>query len=391
MKLLMTHRYFWPDTSPYGALMRSIAEGLSDDLDVSVFTASLVDKSHKSTVLADVQVTRCSVLPENRFRGLARAINTIIYSVALFFHVLRNRPDWVTAATFPPVLAAWSASLAARLVGAKFVYHVQDIHPEVSRISGGRLGTAPAYQILRWLDNQTMRRAFAVVTLSQDMYKTLIARGGDPAKCHVLNNFQQEHFETTVQPPAELVKPDGMRRVIFAGNLGRFQNLETLADGIASCLPEFPDLELFFLGSGALKNTLRHRYSSNNRIKFAPFLPLSQANILIADADIALVSLSEGMHRVAYPSKLLTYAGLGVPMLALVDPKSDLARTVKNNQLGVAVSEQTAEGVSHALKQLLSKPMHRDDIQRWYSQNSDKNAALAFWRDLLLGRMSETC
>lgn len=380
----MTHRYFYPDRSPYGALMRSLVEGLSDDVEIAVFTASQSNHGQVGPSLPKTtSLTRCFVFPERKFSKLVKFLNAILYSVFLFYHILKTRPDWVTAATFPPVIAAWCASFAARLTGTKFIYHVQDIHPEVSRISGGILGRAPMFQILRWLDTQSLRRARWIVTLSEDMRASLIARGVDPEKCVICNNFQQDTFGVPMEPPQNLIKPAGRRRVIFAGNLGRFQNLKTLGDGVEMAQQSCPDLELLFLGDGVMKQKLQMRFSKNPRIKFAPFLPLTQASALIKDAEIGLVSLKTNLHRAAYPSKMLTYLGLGTPVLALVNPDSHLSKTIKRHHLGLAASEPTPQAVSHALQKLLKDTPDRQNIRRWYQGNFDKKHALNFWRNLI--------
>ena len=71
----------------------------------------------------------------------------------------------------------------------KFIYHMQDIHPELSVYSGGRLGRGLAMRLMRWLDNQTLRRSAAIVVLSQDMADTLAERRLGPLPVYIINNF----------------------------------------------------------------------------------------------------------------------------------------------------------------------------------------------------------
>ena len=123
MKVLFTHRYFWPDSPPYAAMLRMLTAGISNSgHDVHVFTSypsyrdNLAQVVSKEQILDGVSVWRGPVIAgEKRWIGL-RFLNVLIYCTTLFVHVIRVRPDIVVAGTFPPVFAAWTASLAARIV-----------------------------------------------------------------------------------------------------------------------------------------------------------------------------------------------------------------------------------------------------------------------------------
>ena len=390
MKILLTHRYFWPDTAPYALMLRAIGDGLAEaGHEVHVFASK---PSYRGGVTAParedlgaLKVRRGWVFQERRTNPALRALNVALYALALFWRVLRLRPDVVSASTFPPVLAAWFASLAARLVGAKFVYHMQDIHPEVSRYSGGRLGRGLPGKILTWLDNQTLRRAAAVIVLSADMADTLAARGLGDLPVHVINNFQLDVFGGAEAPPAELTRDPARTRVIFAGNLGRFQNLPLLAEGVARCFDNHPELELFFLGDGAALPELKARWGDHPQVRFGPFLPFAQARPLIEDAQVGLVALTPDIYRVAYPSKILTYAGLGVPVLALVEPESRLAQELEGAGIGAVAATPDADRIAAALEALLAARPSPSHVRHWYAQAADQRIVLARWRALVEG------
>ncbi|WP_417250207.1 glycosyltransferase family 4 protein [Celeribacter sp.] len=357
MKILLTHRYFAPDSSPYGVILRQIGVELAaHGHEVEVFTTQPAARAPMPSRedLGGMVIRRIRVLDETSRSPFLRAVNAAIYCVALFFHTLLSRADVVTAGTFPPVVAAWCASAAARLRGARFIYHVQDIHPEVSNYSGGRLGRGLPARLLRALDNQSLRRAEAIVTLSEDMAYTLRAREIGPLPIHVMNNPPLDTDGEPVPAPEELVKPEGKTRVIFAGNLGRFQNLPLLTEGVAKCFNANPDLELMFLGDGMARDDLMARWGNHPQVRFADFLPFEQAREIIAGADIGLVSLAPNIYRVAYPSKVATYADLGLRVLALVEPESRLARALERDGTGAVPTAPTAAAIAKALDALLT-------------------------------------
>jgi glycosyltransferase involved in cell wall biosynthesis len=362
LKILLTHRFFWPDTAPYATMLRAIGDALAEaGHDVHVLSSmpsyraeSRTTEAPSRETLGKLDVQRVWVLGNEKRNPLRRLANVALYCWALVIKIMRLRPEIVTASTFPPIIAAWSASLAARFVGAKFIYHMQDIHPEASTYSGGLLGRGLLARLLTTLDNQTLRRAETIVTLSEDMAETLRRRGLGLLPITLINNPPLEAEGEAIAPPLELVKPAGMTRVIFAGNLGRFQNLELLAEGVAQCFEAHPGLELMFLGDGVALPDLKARWGDHPQVRFAPFVPFAQAREIIRGADIGLMSLSPNIYRVAYPSKVSTYLDLGLRVLALVEPESQLAHQLEQRGAGAVPRAASPEAIAAALEILLA-------------------------------------
>lgn len=390
MKILFTHRYFWPDTPPYANLLRVLAGHFAmQGEEVALFASQpsyrKAEPAPKTQMLDGFAVSRVSTLQEAKGNMAARLINTVIYCAALFVHTLRARADIVVAATFPPIVAAWTASIAARISDAAFVYHMQDVHPEVSQNAGGFLGRGLPFRLLRWLDNGTLRRASAIIVLSQDMANTVAARMPSRAlPIHVINNFELSTFDGDEAPPADLVKPSHTRRAIFAGNMGKFQDLGTLVEGIARCFDEFPDLELLLLGDGEAKADLQKQFANQPRVRFGPFLPYAQAKVLIANSDLGLVSLMPGICNASYPSKVLTYIGLGLPMLALVEPDSSLAKDIESNGLGAVPASSDAQDIANAVKRALLDTHLQSNVTAYHEAETSREAVLTKWHELFV-------
>lgn len=310
-------------------------------------------------MLDGVQVYRCGSKSERGASGLVRSLNAAWYIGALAARIFRLRPDIVMVSSFPPVVPAWVAALAARRVGARFIYHVQDIHPEASAMIGARLGRGRLGDILRQMDTATLGRADAVVTLSEDMARTLRARGAMIQDLRLIENPPINDPGATAEPDPALRKEPGTIRAIYAGNMGRFQNLPLLAEGVAKLFTTHPNLELCFLGEGAALPDLKAVWNGHPQVRFFPTVPIAVARTLLAEADIGLVSLQPGMLGVASPSKVQTYAAVGLPMVLLIDPESQLAAQIESRGLGRVARPATADGVAAAVAGLIAEPGNR--------------------------------
>ena len=191
--------------------------------------------------------------------------------------------------------------------------------------------------------------------------------------------------------PAEaapvLARRPGRTRLVFTGNLGRFQGLETLVQAVLDDDADADPLELVFMGEGAVKQDLMQKVLSapadvRDRVVFLPHGTPAEARLLSRDADYGVVSLIPGVIKFAYPSKCATYLSEGTPVLALVEPDSELAMDVQQRGFGVAVDPRTPGALPAALVEL----RHAPDTQQQHSRRAREVWATDFSQSVLLDR-----
>ena len=229
-----------------------------------------------------------------------------------------------------------------------------DLHPEIGALSG-EFRNRFVYAALQRIDRATCRRAAAIVVLSEDMRDSLLRR--DPSidsRIVVLNNFDLPDYS---EPGAAHATPPDRTdrlRVVFTGNLGRFQGLETVVEGLTLVQHEV-DAELLLMGEGAAKAGLERAAAklhpdSRVHIQFLPHGTPSDARALMRTADLGLVTLTPQIIRYAYPSKTMTYLAEGLPLLVATEPDSQLARTVSAERLGLVAPRHDADAVAAAIR-----------------------------------------
>jgi len=153
MRVLFFYQHFWPDSPPYANMLRAMGQSLvANGHEVQILTAQPSYKAgdraqqHPARDQLDgIQVRRLSHFPgSNRHRlisQLGRALFPLRACLAIFKNRLKGEsPDVIVAATIPPVINGLFALLAAKLSGARFVYHLQDIYPEIGA-AGTQFGT----------------------------------------------------------------------------------------------------------------------------------------------------------------------------------------------------------------------------------------------------------
>ncbi len=399
-RVLAIHRYFWPDTPPYASLLRRItAHWAAAGVRVEVLTSQpsykpevAVARQPRVQRVDGVTVHRLPMVPDRgaRFR---KPRNLVRFSVLVLLRVLvARRYDVVMCSTAPPVVLAWCASLAARVRGARFVYHCMDLHPEIGRLSG-EFAHPLVYRLLLRLDLATCRRAAAVVVLSEDMRAALLAR--DPALAGsvlVINNFDIPSYDTDDPEGADAQPDPDLLTVAFTGNVGRYQGLETITEAVLGDDPLLAGVRLVFMGEGAAKPALERIVAAapadrRERVRLLPHGTTSQARTVMRGADLGLVSLVPGVIAFAYPSKTASYLSEGLPVLAAVEPDSALARDVLAWGVGGVLPTGSVEQIRSALLQWVGR---RDEVvgmrtrarAAWREQFSAE-ARLADWDALL--------
>lgn len=399
-RVVVIHRYFWPDSAPYASILRSIADRWAEGGDdVHVLTAkssysSATQARPASEMLGRLTVQRLPVVDERRVR-VGRLVNFVLFPMLCALRVMFGpRPDLVMCSTAPQVVLGRLVSWAARVRKAAFIYHCMDLQPEIGRLSGDFANPA-IYRLLARLDRATMRDAAAIVVLSEDMRKSVLRR--DPAldrSIVVLNNFALPDYENP-SVPAELVVPppaDGTLRLVFTGNLGRFQRLEEVICGLA---PVSRPVELVFMGEGRAEPAIRAAVAdlpgdSMLTVRMVPQGSLRQAKALMRSAHVGLVSLMPGVVRFAYPSKTVTYLTEGLPVLTYCETDSELASMTTAKRVGWAADnpKQLCAAVEAAGQAMLDNPnpqaaeRRRERTRVIADSQFGAQAALRHWQQL---------
>lgn len=366
LKVLAVHRYYWPDSPPYASILRRIvSQWVEDGHAVDVLTSQ---PSYKKNVDVAKRPTKENIdgatvrrlsLPFETAKPLVRILNTAKISVALFWNaVIKRRYDVIMISTAPPVIGGFVAAAVAKITGARFIYHCMDIHPEIGRVSG-EFRNPLVFKLLQNIDRWSCRQADPVIVLSEDMKRVLMEREPhNSPNVEVINNFSvpSEQREEPESLPFEL--DENHLNILFAGNIGRFQGLEALVSAFNHPrLKNNKEIQLTIMGEGNRKSSLES-YIRDNEIKNVKFVghhSIPIAKLAMRCADYGFVSLVPTLYQYAYPSKTVTYLEQGCPVLAAVEPESELVRDLVKTGAGIFISVSSPDDIASKLNSLLAE------------------------------------
>lgn len=405
LRVLAIHRYYWPDTPPYASILRTIAArwvALGHHVDVLTSQPSYKPEAgigaRRSTELVDDVSVKRITLPSDRVSRLQKLINTAAFPTIVFLRIVfGRRHDFVMCSTAPPVLLGLGVAIATKIRQAKFIYHCMDIHPEIGALSGD-FANPLLYRLLRSLDEWTCRQATSIVVLSKDMADVLVQRDSRVKdRVEIINNFDLPDYADSASDaalPLAAHSPSETIRIIFAGNLGRFQGLQDIVRAAMSLEGGIGGLEIVFMGDGSAKEELvalsaeAENRNSNTRVRFLPHGTPTEARVLMRSADFGLVPLIPGVVRYAYPSKVATYLSEGLPVIAIVEDDSELARLVSDESIGYVAPPRNAAALTKVLGHVASSqnslPAMRAGANRVATERFSRETRLERWTELLV-------
>jgi glycosyltransferase involved in cell wall biosynthesis len=393
MNILIIYRYYWPDTTTYARILRSIAERLvRDGHTVTVFTAqpSYNDLKHEKRpwieTVGDVKLIRMPLLWERKSIFITRLLNSGLFLLgSLLYGLFKPKVESVMCHSSPPVFMGAVSRVIARMRKASFVYHMQDLYPEVGLL-GGNIKPGPVAAIMKYLETDNCAGADALVVLSGDMANAVRMRGVPDSNLAVLNNFIMERYEEA-KPPDTLKKPDGVWQVLFAGNHGVFQGLEYVIDA-AHLLKDHPDIQFQFVGEGLAKKTMIERAGNllNKTVFFHSYVSPEEVFEVMRRADLGLVPLQPGVYRYAYPSKTMMLLAAGLPLLVVVEQDSELAKMIESEKLGWSCPPRDAHAMADAIlaarKSKKSRKKRADHLQDVAERLFGRETWLGEWTTL---------
>ena len=208
-------------------------------------------------------------------------------------------------------------------------------------------------------------------------------------KIEIINNFSIPTKKIhKLKSKNNLVENNKKLVIIFSGNIGRFQSLDTVIDAM-KLLKNRKNIQLIIMGDGIEKVNLVNKVKKNNaNVLFLNRQPANVAKYMIKKADIGLVSLSPNLYKYGYPSKIMTYLEQGRPIIAVLEKVSEIAKLMKRENYGFCIDKLDSKKISQLLIKLAKdnswKLKMNKNAKSAYKKNFSKNIIYRKWNDILL-------
>ena len=324
-------------------------------------------KPWTTELLDGVEVLRLAA-PRMKDVGFSRrAVAEMLMPFAMFYGMLRNGirfGQWDAVVWYsPPIFFGPLVSILKRSSRCRTYLILRDIFPEWAR-DLGLLRKGPAYYFLRSvaLYQYALADTIGVQTASNSSYLQNWSKL--PGRhLEVLQNWlAQAPLSTSSIRIANT--PLASRKIfVYVGNMGVAQGMDILIE-LADNFRHRQDVGFLFVGRGTAVPRLRASVADrglDNTI-FYDEVDSREMPGLLAQCHSGLLALDPRHKTHNIPGKFLTYMRAGLPVLARINPGTDLARIIESECVGFAYVGNSVSELRSLAEKLVDDESERNQM-----------------------------
>lgn len=374
LRIAVVCPHFAPDSAPTGVVMTRVVRELAElGHEVHVVTSLPWYARHRvepewqhvrwrtrTTIEPWGSVTRLDPFAgDDKKNLLRRAIGFLGFSITAAVagvRVARGRRLDAVFVMSPPLTLGVTGWVIATFRRAPLFVNVQDVFPDAA-VESGAITNRTVIALARRLETWVYARAVAVTVLSDDLADNLRAKV--PAhrawRIRTIPNFVDVEAIRPLDRMTDYRRELGLDDrpvVMYAGNVGFSQSLDLMIDAAR----ELPDVWFVINGDGAARRDLESRAGDLPNLVFGDYQPAERLPEVLASGDVHAVLLKRGLGRVSVPSKTYSIMAAGRPIVAAVDPGTEVTRLVDRSAGGTCVPPDDSAAFVAAVRHLVTDP-----------------------------------
>jgi len=367
LKILLLTQYFWPESFIINDLVKTLVSqghhvevltGKPNYPDGDVFEGYTANGCMEDIFDASVTVHRVPIYPRGSggVKNLLRNYCSFVFNGIKYFHRKVKGRDYDAIFVFAPspITQVIPALFLKFRMNLHLALWIQDLWPESLKATGfvrSQIALSAVGLMVRGLYALT-----DTLLVQSRAFEKPVSRYADKSKIvYYPNSYQAltQATDTVTEVPEELLEMmDKHFCLVFAGNLGTAQSLETLVLA-AESIKHLLDIKLVVVGSGSMEGWLKEQVESKqlDNIVMVGRFPVSEMPQFFSRADGLLVTLKkEEIFAYTIPSKIQAYLAAGRPIVAALDGEG--AKVVAEAGAGLACPAEDHRGLANRIEQL---------------------------------------
>ena len=326
MKIVFFTFYYPPDLSAGSfrsiALAKALSSKMEEGDELHVITTHPNRYANLRVVADDLEVdgkitvNRIAV-PVHQSGMLSQALSFAVYVVSAYSLSRRINPNFLIGTT-GRLMTGVLTGITAYTLSIRYFIDLRDIFSEtISDLFShkNRLLGLIAKILFSFLDRRLLTNAAGVNVVSESFPEYFNFAGVDTSDWSFFPNGVDSEF-VDFQTHKNIVS-DNRKTILYAGNIGSGQGLETVVPSLAKQLGD--DFQFVIVGGGGTIELLREAINNEKVNNVEMVLPVSRTELLeyYQKTDILFLHLNDvPAFRRVLPSKIFEYAALGKPIVA---------------------------------------------------------------------------
>jgi len=342
MKILLLAIHYPPMKTSCAVQMRDLAiELLSQGhKPIVVTTSEDIYKSIINEKIDGINILRIKINKTNNARYFKRGINEIMLPLKVIIGIKKSKIPindlnaiiWYS----PTIFFGPVVSYLKRVSKCPSYLILRDIFPEWA-LDLGILKKNLIYYFLKIVANYqySVANVIGVQTSSNLKYLEGWSKKSK-RKLEVLNNWLSPTNEKKTNISLYNTNLFGRKLFVYAGNMGIAQGLDVFIE-LAADLKSRKDLGFLFVGRGSEVNKLKRKSALKklDNILFFDEIDPDEIPSLLKSCHVGLISLDLRHKSHNIPGKFLTYLKAGLPVLAKINPGTDLQNIIEKEKVGI--------------------------------------------------------
>ena len=318
--------------------------------------------------LSDFNGIKVYHIPLKKYRStILRLFSFVYWHLFSFLFGLTFRNLNFVLSPSPPLSIGFISLLIAKIKGAKSVYNVQEIYPDLL-INQGNLKSSLIINLLKKFEKFIYNNSAAVTTIDQVFFSQIKPRFLNSSKLHIIPNFVDTELykpiESSLILPPTFDKLNNKIKLLYAGNIGFFQDWEPILYAAKELLNE--EIEFWIIGEGVQKqylvNSVKEQGLTN--IKIHPYQNRSYMPAINNFADIHFIVINKEMEQEGFPSKVYTIMACAKPLIVVTGVKTPLFNFLFNQDCSELIIEDRNKQFVKSIRKLASDKNLRMELGR---------------------------
>ena len=341
MKIALVCVHYPPLRSSCAIQMRDLAQQLLQQghEPIVVVPTDNLSKAWVSELLDGVQVFRLAAFKTIDVSFFRRAINEMLLPFTMLYGLRKsNFPITKLDAVVwysPTIFFGPLVSALKRSSKCPSYLILRDIFPEWA-LDLGILRKGPVYYLFKLVARYQYSVADTIgVQTSANLKYLEYWNKKSNRKLEVLNNWLADAPKQGTSISIDNTTLKGRKIFVYVGNMGIAQGMDVLVD-LAECLSCGHDIGFLFVGRGTEVERLQESVVTRrlDNVIFFDEIDSREMPSLLDQCHIGLVTLHPKHQSHNIPGKFLTYLQAGIPVLARINPGTDLVKIINEEGVG---------------------------------------------------------
>ncbi len=269
-------------------------------------------------------------VPQKKFKSTAlRLLGFVYWHIISFISALFIKNVDVILSPSPPLTIGLVNLWLGKLKGAKVIYNVQEVYPDILGKNSGLI-----FKVLSRMEYYIYNNSAAITTIDDIFHNTIVGRFKDPSKLHIIPNFVDTEIYRPISDTSHLDKTifieNDHLKLLYAGNIGMAQEWETLIE-VAKRTKGKP-IDYYVIGEGVMRDYVADKIKVFNldNVHLLPYQLRELMPEIIAFSDIQYIFMEPRIAAQGFPSKVYTIMASAKPLLVCSPDNTPIVNFLKN-------------------------------------------------------------